>query len=110
MALNKQKLAAVKDWKQEVVDMTAEWGDVIHIRSMAVGRQQELSKLKDEDFVYGMIMACCCNEDGSLFFDTPIEDVNILKDRTNGSILKLYRACEKVNNIGLPEDEIAKNS
>lgn len=110
MALNKQQLAAVKDWQQEEVDMKEEWGDVILVRSMSIGSNDKLSQFKDEAFVYNMIMFCCCNADGSLFFDEPETDIEILKARSPESIIKLFHACEKVNKINLKEDDLAKNS
>lgn len=113
MFLNKKQFEAAKDYAQVEVDMTAEWGGKVLVRSMSVGQNLELTKPgKDQsEFAFDLILACCINADGTLLFDDPINDRALLKAKDAKHIAKLYQAIEKINGLNPKDpDELAKNS
>lgn len=99
--LTKHKILAADDVRYAIVDMTAEWGDELRIKTLSVREQLEYEKIKEGkdagQIVLGMVLRCCVGEDGKRLFED--KDVKDLQEKDTAAIFKVFHACLDLNAI-----------
>lgn len=108
--LNKHQIFASDDMRYSEVDMTAEWGDVLRIKTMSVKEQLHYEKIKESenagDIVLHMVLICCVDADGKRLFAD--DDIKELQKKNTAAIFKVFNACVELNSI--PSDGLEQKA
>jgi hypothetical protein len=108
--LNKHKIFAADDMRYTEVDMTAEWGDKLRIKTMSIEEQLQYEKIKETenagDIVLQMVLVCCVDQDGKRLFEN--DDVKELQKKSTAAVFKVFNACIELNS--LPKDDLEQKA
>jgi hypothetical protein len=103
--LNRSKIKHI-GLKEQVVEL----GDDMQVKLRELGLDQQLSSevagTDSKLFVYNMLMNCCIDEDGKPLF----LNHNDIKELPASLMIKIFKACLDINNLGEKKlEDLAKN-
>jgi hypothetical protein len=113
MLLSKSDILSKNDLKVEIVQVP-EWKGPVKIKVMSIAEQIEFEKMdKDKshnsDLIFAMLVLCCIDDEGKHLFNK--EDIPALKEKSSTAVIKLFKACLKLNQLNENDlEKKAKNS